>query len=399
MARVGLLLAVGLAAGCHAPAHVAPAAPAAAPLPLVPRGTIDPDVSALPSEPSGPRPRPERYRGLTAAECRLLAVRNAPLAADLDEHPDNRASGHHVGKKESDLARVSRLVRGYAADELRNRAAGDALDLYYKLAAAEGRFDLALEAHRVLRTQLADVEQAVKAGAANRAAAESIRRQILELESQAARLEAGVTGLNAGLAGQLGLDPADPTPVWPGDRLRVADEVPDPEEAVRTGLHYRPDLNLLRVLAAHADRGGELTNAVLTSVNPLLGSTDPANPLAALVAVLKKEPTRYEAKLHRQLTGLLRTRERQADAEIRAAVAELRGARATAAAKAAEVRVLRARVDELETRRAAGENVAAELVAARVDLLKQRGELIQAAADWHAADVRLRRATGLLVRE
>jgi outer membrane protein TolC len=38
-------------------------------------------------------------------------------------------------------------------------------------------------------------------------------------------------------------------------------------------------------------------------------------------------------------------------------------------------------------------------VTARIDLAKARAELVQAVADWHIADVKLRQAMGLLVRE
>jgi hypothetical protein len=394
MVRSGLLLAAVVGAGCHATALHPPAHPAPPQLPVAPRGTVTPGVTAAPA--GGIPSRPAQYRHLTAAECRALAVRTAPLAAELDTHPDNDPPHPAFGKR-TDLAHHARLARGHAADELRNRAAADALDLYGKLAAAEGQFDLVAEAHGLLRTQLTAAEQAVAAGLRDRADVDRLRRQLLELESRAAKLEAGAGALNAGLGGRLGLDPADPLPVWPADPLRVGDEVPDADRAVRSALHYRPDLNLLRVLAAGPDG---LTNAVLNGINPLLGAADSSHPLAAALAALKKEPTRAEATLQRQLAATLRTRERQAEAEVRAAVAAVRGERAAAAAKAAEVRNLADKVAEVEKRAAAGvAGAEAELAAARLDLLKLRGELVQAAADWHAADVKLRQATGALVRE
>ena len=160
MARAGLLL-VGLAAlaGCHPCDLAPPARPAAPQLPLTNRGTIEPDVSALASlANASPPARPAQYRRLTAAECRSLAVQNAPLAADLETHPANDAPPHPLAHKKPELAELSRLVRGYAADEIRNRSAGDALDDYYKLAAAEGQFDLTVSAHGVLAKQLAAAE-------------------------------------------------------------------------------------------------------------------------------------------------------------------------------------------------------------------------------------------------
>lgn len=400
MVRTGLFLMAALAAGCHTVAYAPPVAPPAPQLPTTGRGVVEAEVAANANDPAPPPARPAQYRKLTAAECRTLAIRNAPLAAELDTHPDNEPP-HPLHHKRSDLAAVARVARGYAADEMRNRAAADALELYYQLAAAEGQFDLAATAHSQLRVLLTAAEKAVAGGGmAAPAEVDRLRRQLLEVESRAAKLEAGIAAINAGLAGHLGLDPADQTPIWPADPLRVSAETPDVEQSVRTGLQYRPDLNLLRTLSAGEHNGGELSNAVLTSVMPLLATKDPANPVVAMLSTLKKEPTKAESKVHRQLVGLLQTRERQAGAEIRAAAATVRGNRAAAAAKAAEVRNLAAKVAELEKQAAAGvAGAVAELPVARLDLLKLRGELIQAASEWHIADVKLRQAMGLLVRE
>lgn len=404
MARLGLLLGMGLIVGCCSTPLTSPVRPAPAQLPVGPRGTIEPDVSAANLIPAvSPPTRPAKYRLLSAAECRALAVRNAPLADDLDAHPDNQTSHAHALKKKSDQAQLSRLVRGYAADDIRNREAGDALELYYKLATAEGQFDLTANAHGILRTQLVAAEKAIKVGAADRADVERIRRQMLELESQLAKLEAGIAGLNAGLAGHLGLDPADLTPIWPADTLRVSADVPDAEVSVQTALRCRPDLNLLRALAA-SENGGQLSKAVVSGINPLLGTHDPSNlvvgQLVAFLSVLKKQPTKSEEKLQHQVQGALAARERQAEAEVRAAVAMVRGNRLSVAAKAAEVRNLQARVAEAEKRVAAGVAAAeAELTLARIDLLKARGELVQAVAEYQISDVKLRQAMGMLVRE
>src|SRR5262249_55192323 len=195
------------------------------------------------------------------------------------------------------------------------------------------------------------------------------------VESQLAKLEAAIAVLNAGLVGQLGLDPADTTPIWPADSLRVGGEDVAVDQAGQTALHFRPDLNLLPLLAANADYSRERATGVLAAANPLLGAVKSVNPLAGLFDALKKEPTRAEATIHRQLLGLLATRERQADAEVRAAAATLRGNRISVAAKAAEVRNLEAKVDEYKKRVDAGvEGAAAALALARLDLLKVRGE-------------------------
>jgi len=370
-------------------------------LPVTARKLVEPDISAVSAETPTPAPRPPEYRQLTAAECRKLALANAPFADDLDRHSDNDPPAcASLRPNAVRQAETSRLVRGYAADELRNRAAGEALDEFYKLANAEGQYDLLQAADAEVRKQLADALKAEKTGFKG-ADVSSIRRKLLDIEAQRAKLEAGIDALNASLRVRLGLAANDPLPLWPADPLRVKKEDVDVEQAVATGLQYRSDLNLLRVLANGS--AGELTNSFLKSINPLLASAKTGNPLAALIAPilgpLTKEPQRQQAATTARVMSVLQGRERQADAEIRAAVVTLKGDRAAVAARALDVKQVEAKIEELETRQKAGQNVAVELATAKLNLLKAKGDLLTAVTDWHAAEVKLRQTMGLLVRE
>ena len=138
---------VACAAGCghHLHRTTSTPKPAAPSLPVVARSVIAPDVSGLPLETRGPAPaRPGEYRKLTAAECRHLAIKNAPFADDLDSHPVNRSSSHplfHPRQSSPEEAEVGRKVRGYLADDFRNKAAGEALEQFFHLSQAEGQFD------------------------------------------------------------------------------------------------------------------------------------------------------------------------------------------------------------------------------------------------------------------
>ena len=396
-----LLLAVA-AAGCHPHFTAPPADAPTAELPIVPRPAIVPDVSALPTSSPGPAARPGQYRRLTAAECRALAAANAPFAADLDRHPDDTPPKHprlHPFRPDPEDAQLGRAVRGYAADELRNRAAGDALDEYFRLARAEGQYDLLVAAAAEVRGQVRDAEAAVARGLADRADLPALRTRLLDLDAQAADLDAAIGSLNASLRARLNLDPKDPLPLATDDPLRVRPDDADQDEAVRTGLHYRPDLNLLRALLSDEGRAAEdLTRALLRVAHPLL-AVAASNPLLDLLRPLSDRPSRSAEAVRGQLGRMLAARERQAEAEIRAAVLTLRGKRAAATARAAEVRLAEGRVREFEARRAAGLAVTVDLAKARLDLLKARGDLLQAAADWNTAEVKLRQAMGLFVRE
>lgn len=402
---IGLFSCVAVAAlaGCnpHFTRGYFPPKNPAPELPVVGRSAIQPDVSALAQTTGQPPGRPAKYRKLTAAACRTLAIRNAPFADDLDRHPDNTPTNHphlHPFKPGPDTANTSRLARGFAADESRNRAAGESLDEYFQLAQAEGQYDLLAAAHAELRTQLTAAEAAERQGLRDRADIDAIRVQLLDTEAQMAKLEGGIGSLNASLRARLGLAADDPLPLWPDDSLRVRPDDVDVEQAVRSGLQYRPDLNLLRTLLNDDGTAtADLARAVLTSVNPLLAAAKP-NPVAAVVAAVSHHTDTADA-LRRQVASVLAARERQAEAEIRAAVPALHGHRAAATAKAAEVRRLTAKVEELQKRSAAGLQVTAELTKAKLDLLKARADLLTAAADWNRAEVKLRQAMGLLVRE
>lgn len=396
--RATFVLLFAALAGCQAPGAPGPRAPqpAGPQLPETAREPIEPDVSALPADAPAPPARPERYRRLTAAECRALAVAAAPLAGALDSHPDSAPPAHEKLRPAlAQFARASRLVRGHAADELRARAAADALADFYKLAEAEGQLDLLAAADAELRAQLGDAEKALATGLRDRADAPGLRRKLLDLAAKRARLEAAAVALNAALQTKLGLAPTDPRPLFPSDPLRVKPDDVDADAAVATALQYRSDLNLLRELR---DGGsGELADAVLDAANPLLGSVPRDGAVAALCALAKQPEQRRAAR--DRVGEVLAARERQAEAEVRAAVALLLGHRSSAAARALDARAADAKLAEVRARAAAGQSVTAELALAQADVLEAKGALLSAAVEWHLAEVKLRAALGALARE
>ncbi|MBM3979335.1 MAG: TolC family protein [Planctomycetes bacterium] len=401
--RAALLCAALTLGGCRAPAG-APPRPAlpAAQLPVAARVPITPDVSAVPVDAAPVPPRPTEYRHLSAADCRRLAVAGTPFADDLDRHSESAAPSHpHHRKKAARYAEASRLVRGYFADDLRNSTAGDALDEFFKLAQAEGQYDLLVAGETEVRAQLDDALKAERAGLKDRADVPAIRRKLLDLEARRAKLDAAVSALNASLRARLALAPGDALPLWPADPLAVPADDADVEAAVATGLHYRPDLNALRVLAD--GNAADLAEGVLKSINPLLGKLASDNPWVALFAPILApftgKPERREAETTERVRAVLAARERQAEAEIRAAAALRRGARFAVAARALDVKQVDTRIAELRKREAAGLNVTADLVTAKLDLLTAKGDLLTAATEWHAADAKLRLAMGVLVRE
>jgi hypothetical protein len=405
--RVGVALMAAFilaSAGCghhRASSPTTSAKPEFPPLATAARTPITADVSALPTEPkSTPPTRPAEYRTLTAAECRSRAVKNAPFADELDARPENASHPHPWVRRlkgEPTDSEAGRKVRGYLADEFRNQAAGDAMDKYFELARAEGQFDLLAKSLAELKARLADAEDAERRGLADRAGIDLLRVQVFDLEAKIAELEAGIDSLNVALRAMLGLDPADPLPIRPDDPLRVRPDDVDLDEAVRTGLYYRSDLNLLRTLLSDGgEAADDLADALLKQVSPMLARMK-NNPLVSVLVSKRHDTDRSGTQS--ALNEMLEARTRKAEAEIRAAALDLRGQRLATTAKAAEVRRQQATLTELEKRFAAGQPVQAELTKAKLDLWKSQGEMLTAAVKWNQADAKLRKAMGLLVRE
>ena len=403
----GLLLASFGTSGCHSHRGGSVGVPVKASPVLghTQRFPIDPDVSLLPTDTPGvPNARPGKYRQLTANECRCLAIRSAPFADDLDSHQDNEGPRHRITQwcspRKADSARVSRQVRGHAADELRNSAAGDALEQFFKLARSEMQYDLLVMGHVEMKAQLGQVIKAEQSGFKGGVTSDEIRVQILHLEAEMAILEAGIGQLNASIRARIGLEPNDPLPIWPDDPLKVRPDDVDPEQAVATGLQYRPDLNVLRVLVADDSVGAdEVRQQVLASISPLLAAASKINLLGSLSEIFTQSKAKSAEASRRSLASALQAREKQAEAEIRAAVLNLQGQKAAAIATGAEVRRQTIRVEELLKRQKAGQPVVGDLAKAKLDLLKSRGDLMKVASEWNAAEAKLRQTMGLLVRE
>ncbi len=402
----GLVVAAMAIPGCHPKesGFLAPPVKGGPVLAITPRFTLEPDVSGLPNEPPPfPTPRPGKYRQLTSSECRMFAVFHAPFADDLDSHPDNQEPTHPWAEKCSprkmEAARVSRLVRGHAADELRNQAAFDALDQYFKLARSEAQLDLLVLAHTELKTQFESVNKAEQQGFKGTVTADELRVQILQVEAEAAKLEAAIGQLNAALRARIGLEPNDLLPLWPEDPLRVNPDEVDVNQAIATGLQYRPDLNVLRVLVMDNSLGAQdVRQQVLASISPLLAAASRISLLDGVGQILTGEKQKDAASSRQSLAAALQSREKQAESEIRAAVLDLHGQKIAAIATAAEVRWQTIRVAELEKRQKSGQQVTGELAKARLDLLKSRGDLLKVVTEWNIAEAKLRKTMGLLVR-
>jgi len=400
--RAWILLVI--AAGCHhTSASIAPrpAVPTVAPikleLPLIKPTIPVLDGKGVPATQARTDfgLRGESFRRLTERDCVLLAAGNASAANLLDD--ENRvppASGVRNPAREQ----LQRTSRYFAALELRNRAAADALDRFFQLSDVEARTELLRDGFLIVDAQL---DRAQKAKAANvRFPLElgDLTRRRSQLVTDLEQAEHGSQLLNLDLKRRLGL-PYQPERerLWPTGDFAI-EAVPDAEQAVGTALADRPELRGLRA-AYHG-----LTPDTLPTVRELLQAKSPL-PGQRLPLALRRllgrntgpDPaTLAELEVRRkQLLDLIADRERAVADETRAALLGMN-------AQVQRIALARDRVHGWEEKLADAvkkrdaNQPGAELLEAqmRTERLRAKAEVVSEVAAWHQARARLKAAQG-----
>jgi outer membrane protein TolC len=343
------------------------------------------------------------YRALSAEECQCLAVRNAEVANVLQEagQVQRHNANHPAFASLSERRDLYETVTDYAAEEVRNRRAGEALEAYYRLAEAEGRADLLREGLTELQSVIDRARDLQQRGVLGPEAAEAAQRRWAKSRGDLVEADIRIDLLNGQLKAMdnLACDGAPDYRIWPIAPLLVTGENPDPGHCVAEGLARRADLNLLRALQAGLDaRTLSVVTQALSTVSTLLGG--PAGgckcltDLVAHILPCLKNGAIETARA--QVDELLQARERQAAQEIATAARLVAARRAQAELASLRAELAGRKVKDLEERLNKGENVRTELTTARLDALEDRGDQVHAAADFRVACARLKQAMGLL---
>jgi hypothetical protein len=359
------------------------------------RSSLPLDLSTLPKE-AGPYPADATYQGLTEADCPCLAARASTLGNLLDQKAQassqKKFNCQHRADKASELPRT---VLEHAAEEARNRSAGEALEAFYRLVEAEGRLPLLLLGLKEVNDSLKRAEELQAKGLRPPVEIAVIRKELIDLRSDEVNLRIAILQLNAKLKVLLGLSCGDYS-LWPLADLKVVREVPDIDEAVEYGLHHRPDLALLEALAAGLDAHSlTLASQALGGLNPLLGEPS-SSCLASLLACLAGGKIQSAKQL---VQTLLADRKRQATEEIRQAVGLVAYRVQLVILARQKVENEEGRIKELEEKKAKGLEAEGELSTARLNLYKAQGEQVREVVAWKIARAQLRQAQGRLLEE
>jgi outer membrane protein TolC len=324
--------------------------------------------------------------------------------AALADRPDRPAVLKLFASHGDERAHRLRLaVLGLAAREDRNRSAGAALELYFRLAEAEAQADLLDRTRADLADALRRSEDLFSKGFRVPVDRTALRRQQLDAEADRTRLHAALVELNGRLKGLTGLEDLPPDDwLWPAVDGPPRFEPVDADAAVSVALALRPELVLLRTVSRELDgKTLPVIRDYLKTLSGLLGHhPEPAKKLEAAFEAVRALLTAHAAE--RALRGgqvqqLLAERERAVAEEVRRAAANL-GTKARLAAISRD-RVLNAeaRRKEVDDQARRGTASYLEVLTANLEWYKARGQLVSDVAAWHTAAVQLRQAQGLLV--
>jgi hypothetical protein len=402
----GLSLAICSGSGCARSKCCGTSAsagqPYSPPLTATERGIVSPDVSAVRSytelEPPGISQTlleaPAHYQSLTAEECRARAAKHAVLANLLDAERDAISSSACVDPCGTELR--SDLLALRAEDE-RNRAAGTALELFFRLAEAEAGRDSVRRSLSHVEQSLNDIAELRRQGLPINVDATALERQRLELRERGELAARSLSELNLQLSRLIGIDADMPAPIWPVIEWRVEYAAIDVEEAIRVGLATRADLAIVRRLDGSLGPGTlPAARGTLMQVDPMLGQ--PSVPTGRLLGLRGGAPNDgAEAASRQGQVSLLRAdRERATADEIRQAAFTVQSRYREIALAKDTLTSWNGRLSDLRKRREAGNVNPFEIRAAEAEIVAAENELIGRVVAWKISQVKLEQAQGLL---
>jgi hypothetical protein len=347
--------------------------------------------------------------GITADTCARRAADHAPLASALDrENEVPTATIEYPNRPRSACSdSLARELRPLLAADLRNKAAGEAVGVFYQLADAEGRGEVVRKTIESLDKLRAAVKDAKARGAEPPFEEDELDRQRATWISLLGQAELGAKLLDGELKRRLGVSGKTNDRLMPAGDFGISAEAVDVAEAVKTALERRPDLLALRtaylkLTPANVSEVREFLRTVPGTAGVLGNGIGPRWPIVSRIA--ERKVAEVEAALSavatievevrkRQLFVLIEQKERAVADEVRAEVAIL-------AEQARQVGLARWRAEKLITKLAEvrkEDRGAGKIVPVEWEATRARADVIQAVMAWHQARARLTTAQGLYV--
>jgi len=414
--RVGILtpLLVGIVAGCatRRPCPSGHACPVSAEVgagveaiaEVTRRRTISPDLADVASYETVRRTiagtvASSQFQAVDARQCQCLAAANSALANAIESESRLAMSQRGAACAEVQMAEIRAELLALRAVEERNNAAADALELFYRLAEAESNRDLVQRSLEETDRVLSYIEQLKGGGVQTKADQHAARRQKADVLARQTEVRLSIAQLNGQLRHFLGFDSYEPTPIWPEADLKVTVDAVDVDAAIAEGLCRRADLqgfgllgNTLNQQSLPAVRQG------LSLVNVVPGA--PPEQSCGLGQICNRRDVFCEVQVRRrQLNELHASREHLAAEEIRQAAAAVEARLQQIALAKEKLDSWLGRIEWLRSKRGTGGVTAFDISEAELRRIESESELIHQVIAWRIAQVKLKKAQGLLAFE
>jgi hypothetical protein len=342
----------------------------------------------------------ESYRLLSPAECQCRAAANANLAnlVELEEHWASVIIECDSKVVQQNLCLQRDLLELHAAD-VRNKAAGTALEAYYQLAGLEARahyLDLAIQETTRTRDRIDALRESGLQAALDR---DEVASRLATLEDQRLQLQFARVQLNGQLQKQLGCPVSEHDFFWPEVDWTPEMTPPDADAELAVALPNRFDLRGLELVLCNLEKATlRVARGVLAVADGTLGSVEPTEGLVHRIRCLPCDEHEVDVRC-RQLAMLYADTEQLATAEIKSAAYQVVLQQQRVANSRAAVEARRANVQSMLDRRDAEDIQIFEISAARGRLFDAEADLIDQAASLKIALVRLRKAQAALAAE
>lgn len=400
------------AVGHHRGRNDCPPISSGAELGSTPRGDMESSAGALQLPPTGTDSKSKQlYRLLSADEAHSAAAQFAPMADTLARERRKLADAHPCCDKKwvrcllpchcDDRANVLKAaILEHTEQDIRNRSAGTAMELFFRIAELEAKDDLLLLARTALAVAHDQAKDLADKGFKLPIELASLDRQRLEVEADQARLQGGLSELNSRLKAMIGQqDMPEGERLWPSADWATAAEPVDTAAAIQTALQQRAELQLLRRVNCDLDaKTLMVVREFLKTVHGALGGSSASNsPLfhaAETLFALCSRHAMERALRNIQLQQLIADRERAVADEVRQAIAAIDMNARLIELDRQRVQSWQVRVQEMRDRVARGAATFLELLQAETEWYKARASLIGDIMAWHRARALLTTAQG-----
>jgi hypothetical protein len=339
---------------------------------------------------------------ITPLEVQCRAARASSLGNLLNAEQASATASRHACRGGDHASCVRRNMLGLAAQEARNRDAGNALLLYWSLAEAIHSRPIMNDAIFTAELAVEDHAKLTERGLEIPVDRKALLTRRLALEDGRVSLESTVDMLAEAIERAADLPRCGIATVRPGADEGSLDQALDADALVAEAMAARPELRMLRMLQANLDEDTvSVARTALAMVSPALGVGGCEKQCGRVLRCLhaRENQRRETATVARQLRQLRHDREAAVADEVRRAARECVGNADRVRVARDQLAIHEGDLADLEKKLPSGGSDVFSIHAAELEVASARRAVIERLAAWERSRVTLWQAQGILVRQ